>query len=326
MASTDATMEYQYSKQQVILTSVDDWNLWLKIRMDTARKLAIEDYVDPDKEEAELLKVVNPNEPLLTSYKADATSLGQLDSTQAANYRWDYDRWERNVIANRNIKKALAAMSAEINTTIDKRHHYLTDDCKTPYAQFTALKAALAPTTKRHKRVLIQRFNALKNGPRSNKLLEQWFSEWIDVTNQGKKMGLADTAEERPQEEFLLALKKVDYDYATGLLRDFYPKTEEEESNIPTLEKYVNSARLYLQANNPKFKAVLGSYATELDIANPVNSSQGNRGRGGGRGRGGQNNTSSGRLPVPLCLYGERHWYSDCFYINKDAKNRPHLF
>ena len=53
-------------QQQVILTSVDDWILWLKIRMLTAKKLGIKDYVDPEKDRSDLLKVVHTPPPACT--------------------------------------------------------------------------------------------------------------------------------------------------------------------------------------------------------------------------------------------------------------------
>jgi hypothetical protein len=74
-------------QQQVILTSVDDWILWLKIRMLTAKKLGIKDYVDPEKDRSDLLKVVHTPPPACTQYKTGATSLADLDAGQASNYR-----------------------------------------------------------------------------------------------------------------------------------------------------------------------------------------------------------------------------------------------
>ena len=107
---------------------------------------------------------------------------------------------------------------------------------------------------------------------------------------------------------------------------------------IPTLEEYVDGVRTYLQAIGSKYRTLLGSYATELDAANPndlditksndstsTNSHRAGGGRGRGRGRGGQNGSNSGRQ-VPTCLCGQKHWFANCFYINKDAKNRPPSF
>ena len=76
----------------MILTSIDDWILWFKIRMLTAKKLGIKEYVDPEKDRSDLLKVVHNPPPACAQYKNGATSLADLDAGQASNYRWDYDR------------------------------------------------------------------------------------------------------------------------------------------------------------------------------------------------------------------------------------------
>ncbi|KAK7177980.1 hypothetical protein PSPO01_15973 [Paraphaeosphaeria sporulosa] len=240
------------------------------------------------------------------SYNGTATSIANLTTEQASNYRWAYDIWERDRERERNalktIRRHLMTLKSEINMTIDRRHQYLTNNCRTPYQQLKALRAALAPTAKHRKRTIIDRFDYLKKGPRSPKLLAAWFSEWIEVVNQGIAMRVPCCMEENPQEEFVLALDKIDPEYSRMLLSELTRETRKPNPNIQSLTDYVNDAMVYLRTSNSKYKPHLQTFAAELEAANTdasldTNSNDnwgnnsGGRGNGRGCGRGGNNGT-----------------------------------
>ncbi|KAL5370781.1 hypothetical protein DPSP01_014669 [Paraphaeosphaeria sporulosa] len=140
--------------------------------------------------------------------------------------------------------------------------------------------------------------------------------------------------EENPQEEFVLALDKIDLEYSRMLLSKLTRETRKPNPNIQSLTDYVNDAMVYLRTSNSKYKPHLQTFTAELEAANTdtsldtnLNDNWGNnsRGRGNGRGRrrGGNNGTHQ---PIPNYVCGKKHWYINCFYLNKDAKNRPSNF
>jgi hypothetical protein len=126
MTLIDTSDTVSVRQQQVILSTVESWELWFKVRSNIAKKLEIEKYIELDKPERTSLIDFSTPAPTLTQYNENATSIAQLTTKQASNYRWAFDIWERDRERERNasktIRRNLMTLKSEINITIDRRH------------------------------------------------------------------------------------------------------------------------------------------------------------------------------------------------------------
>ncbi len=114
----------------------------------------------------------------------------------------------------------MADLNTDISKTIAARHIHLIKDHESPYDRLVILKKFLCPTDATRRRELADKYNTLKTAPRAAKKIEQWLSDWVYITAQGKAVGLPETDGNRPQEDFLIACKALDQEYATSCLRE----------------------------------------------------------------------------------------------------------
>ncbi|KAK1918636.1 hypothetical protein P3342_001685 [Pyrenophora teres f. teres] len=289
----------------VILNTPDDWFTWLFIRRDVANRNGLWQYIDPD--------------PQLTDYMAGATRLSALTADDRESYRWECDRWERRRSEYRTQKKALADLNTDISKTIAVRHIHLIKDHETPYDRLVALKKFLCPTDSTRRRELADKYNALKTAPRAAKKVEQWLVDWTYITAQGKSVNLPETDGNRPQEDFLIACKALDQEYATSCLREIFKhEARGTTAEITSLETYVAEMTTYLRRTKPHTTG-LAVAAADLGITKPTETSTSGRSH-----RDGTN--SDGARPIPTCVCGKQHWYSDCYILNPRHPSRPKTY
>ena len=161
----------------------------------------------------------------------------------------------------------------------------------------------LCPAVSTRTRMLADKFNSLKTALKQLKKLEQWLADWVETTALGKQVDLPETTGYRPQEEFLIACKQLDPEYATSCLREVYRYESSGEGKLRTLDEYVSEMRLNLHRNT-KIGTGLGAFGAELEAAQP-------------------NQRARSPSSVPRCLCGRRHGYAQCWYLNKHHKKRP---
>ena len=299
----------------VVLNTPDDWFTWLFIRRDVANRNGLWQYINPDVAKNLLPELTEAAEPQLFNYTAGAIRLSDLTANDRESYRWECDRWERRRSEYLTKKKALADLNTDISKTIAVRHIYLIKDHETPYDRLVALKKFLCPTDATRRRELADKYNALKIAPRVAKKVEQWLADWIYVTAQGKSIKLPETEGSRPQEDFLLACKALDTEYATSCLREIFKHEARGTVNeISSLDTYVAEMTTYLRRTKPHSTGLAVS-AAELGIATPTETpSTGNQGH-----------RNSART-APPCVCGLQHWYPDCFILNERHPRRPKTF
>jgi hypothetical protein len=296
----------------VILNTPDDWFTWLFIRRDVANRHGLWQYINPDVAKELLPELTEAAEPQLIDYKARAIRLSDLTTYNRESYRWECDRWERRRSECRTQKKALADLNTDISKTIAVRHIYLIKDHETPYDRLVALKKFLCPTDATRRRELADKYIALKTAPRAAKKVEQWLSDWIHITAQDKLIKLPETEGNRPQEDFLIACKALDQEYATSCLREIFKhEARGTTTEISSLETYVAEMTTYLRRTKPQSTGLAVS-AAELGIATEPQPTR-NRGQG---------HRDGARL-TPTCICGKEHWYADCFILNTRHPRRP---
>ncbi|EFQ88952.1 hypothetical protein PTT_14950, partial [Pyrenophora teres f. teres 0-1] len=208
---------------------------------------------------------------------AGATRLSALTADDRESYRWECDRWERRRSEYRTQKKALADLNTDISKTIAVRHIHLIKDHETPYDRLVALKKFLCPTDSTRRRELADKYNALKTAPRAAKKVEQWLVDWTYITAQGKSVNLPETDGNRPQEDFLIACKALDQEYATSCLREIFKhEARGTTAEITSLETYVAEMTTYLRRTKPHTTG-LAVAAADLGITKPTETSTSGR-------------------------------------------------
>ncbi|KAI0992344.1 hypothetical protein K3495_g15842, partial [Podosphaera aphanis] len=300
----------------IILNNPGDWFSWLFVRKDSCRRNDIWQYVDPDTPRNQVPQLKEPIEPQVSSYLDTAASLADLEPGDRQSFIWDYERYERKLAEYKKTVQALAEFNLEISKTISYKRIYLIQDCETPHDRLIALKKHLAPDVATRRHELTDRYNALKIAPSSSKKIESWLAEWTRITSMGKSIRLPETDGIRPQEDFLVACKALDQEYATTCLRDVY-KAENTGTmdTLPTLDDYVAEFTAYLRRNRPDSSSLV-TVAADLKVATLFDEEHCYNNN---------KNNNNGRK-VPKCVCGMKHWYSDCFIINKEHPKRPANF
>jgi hypothetical protein len=208
----------------------------------------------------------------------------------------------------------LADLNTDISKTIAVRHIHLIKDHETPYDQLVALKKFLCPTDATRRHELADKYNTLKTAPRAAKKVEQWLTDWVYITAQGKSIKLPETEDNRPQEDFLIACKALDQEYATSCLREIFKhEARGTTTEISSLETYVAEMTTYLRRTKPHSTSLAVS-AAELGITKPTEPPSTGRGH-----------RDSAR-PTPTCICGKQHWYTDCFILNSRHPERPKTY
>jgi hypothetical protein len=105
-------------------------------------------------------------------------------------------------------ERALASFNSEISKTVAKRHLYLLWSKPMPYERLATLQKHLAPTDAMRGHNLIGKYAILQTPARGRKV-EEWLSNWVDVTNQCKELYLAEMTGTQAQEDFLVACKVI---------------------------------------------------------------------------------------------------------------------
>ncbi|PVH90458.1 hypothetical protein DM02DRAFT_647573 [Periconia macrospinosa] len=199
-----------------------------------------------------------------------ATSLAQLEKDDRDTYRWEYEEYKEKLAKYEKHKKSLTTMNSEIGKTVAKRHLFLLKDETTPYDRMTKLKLHFAPTDSTRKREVAAKYTDLKTPPKGKKI-EEWLRQWVEVTNQCKDLDLPEIFEQRAQEDFLIAAKQIDPEFAAAALRDLYRlEVQGKIDNIPTLEEYVTEFTNYLRKSRPT-SIGLSANAAELNAQKPQN-------------------------------------------------------
>lgn len=138
----------------------------------------------------------------------------------------------------------------------------------------------------------------------------------------GKSINLPETDGIRLQEDFLVACRAIDQEYATTCLRDVYKaENSGNTESIPTLDDYVSEFTAYLRRNRPHFSG-LATVAADLKVATPYVEVQSNNDINNNNSNSNNNNNLKSKK-APNCLCGAKHWYSDCFIINREHPKRP---
>ena len=121
------------------------------------------------------------------------------------------------------------------------------------YDRLVRLKKHLAPDASTRRHEITSKYFGLKVAPTAVSKLGDWFSNWTRITTIGKSMNLPETDGIRPQEDFLVACKALNQEYATTCLRDFYrAENAGTTDSLPSLDDNVTEITVFLRRNKPQ--------------------------------------------------------------------------
>jgi hypothetical protein len=124
----------------------------------------------------------------------------------------------------------------------------------------------------------------------------------------------AKTDGNQPQEDFLIACKALDLEYATSCLREIFKhEARGTTKEISLLETYVAEMTTYLRCTKPHSTGLAVS-AAELGITKPTETTSTGRGHRGST------------RPTPTCICGNEHWYTECFILNPRHPAHPKFY
>jgi len=146
--------EVAITKATVILEKPSEWKTWLFLRRSTADQNDLWEYCDSDLPDNQIRTLKVPIEPQLAEY-ADIsdnplatpipTRLHELDENRQKSFIFDYKRYEHRLAEYHTQKKALAALSSEIASTVAASQLFHIFDCHDARSRLLKLKKVFAP-------------------------------------------------------------------------------------------------------------------------------------------------------------------------------------
>jgi hypothetical protein len=254
-----------------------------------------------------VLSLVKPVKSQVSDFQTGVTRPKDLDPQNKEDYKWEYNEWRVEHLEWIRLSKAMRDLNTDIIRTVAKKNLHLLKDKTTPYDRLVTLRTHLAPTDATRRRELAGKYASLRTPPRGKKV-EEWLRSWLDIITQSREAELPEMSGTRAQEDFLVACKQIDDNFATSALRELYHlESVGREEDTPSVEVYVSEFTNYLRRTK-RLQRGLGAYAAELEVATTPQKAT----------------TTNSGLPLELrpCLCGQVHRWVDCPYVNKDLQKR----
>lgn len=217
-----------------VLSSQDDWKVWLNQVKAFASARGVWEYVDPDS--ANPKRLAEPPAPRYTDIRPSAKSLAELNNDELT--RWLLLSTDHNNAMQQyeKVRGWLGEVHMEVIHTVSKdNQHYLIGPTG-PRDAILRLAAKLAPVHKEPQpapppRDTSSLWQELQwNTPKSN--LDGWLARWNFVYKKGREEGLAVTQGKKPLLAFLYVVDQI----APRFAWEWDPKLEEDPSiDLPIL-------------------------------------------------------------------------------------------
>jgi hypothetical protein len=217
-----------------VLSSQDDWKVWLNQVKAFASARGVWEYVDPDS--ANPKRLAEPPAPRYTDIRPSAKSLAELNNDELT--RWLLLSTDHNNTMQQyeRVRGWLGEVHMEVIHTVSKdNQHYLIGPTG-PRDAILRLAAKLAPVHKepqpappsRDTSSLWQELQL--NTPKGH--LDGWLARWNFVCKKGREEGLAVTQGKKPLLAFLYVVDHI----APRFAWEWDPKVEEDPSiDLPVL-------------------------------------------------------------------------------------------
>jgi hypothetical protein len=120
-------------KVTITLKDAEDWLEWIEVVKSTAIGLDIWECIDPEKSRDQLRVVSKPEWPTLSTVKAGATGIKDLDENEKFQYKLLQKRYERDISEYETSKKGLGIIRIEIQKSVSRPNLQYTFRKDTPY-------------------------------------------------------------------------------------------------------------------------------------------------------------------------------------------------
>lgn len=296
--------------KKVALIKPADWDLWLSFVKTRANYLDVWHLVNPDlPEKPEIIAkptlpippVPVPGQTLTEAQKSDYTFLNSI-------YKNSLKEYEKQ-------RNALGDIVSFIQETISTTNAVHIEHAGTnPWDILVALKKKLAPTDDAREIFIEAEYARVCKGPK-NQDIDKWIDDWMRVYTQAKQLNLPDSVGRRPVRHFILALEHVYPQLVTTALFELQRAPE-----TFTVDSIVEQVRNVYRMKDLDKKNVASAFTDPTSSTFSTDNSNSNR-----------TPTFRGNAaPLPECICGMFHWFSDCFYFNPEKafpkwKPRPEI-
>ena len=302
------------SRGPIILSSSDDWQIWLNQIKVFAKSRGVWEYVDPDC--ATPKTATEPPAPRCSDVRSTAQSLRELGNDELT--RWLLLTADHDMAMKRyeDVRGRLGEVHMEIIHTVSKpNQRYLVgretarDSLRRLAKEFQARPMS------------IQEFRARwcdmeTNPPDGN--LDNWLAKWHFLYNEGKALNAREVEQGWAAVDFLDAVKMI----APRFANENFGITMCEDIDFPwLLRKFSKWKRLNPDQVYAPETTSNGDSGTTPEVPTPNSferpASEAPVGIAG--------QPKKSRRTGPSCICGQNHWFSDCAYVVEALRPDPWL-
>lgn len=280
----------------IVLSSKDDWPIWLNQISVFAKSRGVWEYVHPQSSTPK--SVPEPPAPRCTDIRSTAQSLKDLNNDELS--RWLFLSADHDMAMKRyeKIRGSLGEVHMEIIHTVANEHQWLLIGQETPRDCIRRLAHKLsAPPTPFSSSPWKE---ILSNPPVDN--LDHWLGTWHSLYKQGTDLGIWDMQIWNAEHDFLNVVGKI--------APDFVDKWHSDKSmRIRDLPLLLKDFRHWMELN-PKSIIRCNGVGNNDKCATSQTPNHSECSATG------KQSTNSGKTGPPKdCLCGKRHFFSACPYV-----------
>jgi hypothetical protein len=287
-------------KVSVVLNTPGDWDEWIEVVKTQAIAGDIWEYVDPSRDQEEIPTLDKPKPPRPQDVNQEKTIYAQLTPDEKEEFRMMRQDYKQQFTLYERQRTALASLRAYIQSTVSRNCLYYTFGTETAYEMLKELQKRLQPTDQLRELDLANRYQKLKEPPKSQDL-DTWLQSWERIYHECLKAKLPDVQSGRATRDFLRAISKTAPEFAI-FWRNEIAKKEKKKKTTPTLNEIIEEFRDH--------RRHLGK---EEDRANHSAFSTTFQGQP-------QKETKEETPKKKDCLCGEPHRFKSCPYLIKERQ------
>ena len=304
-----STMSELNTPQRIQLNGPSDWDQWISTIKKYALSQGVWDQIDPSSlSRKELIEL--PDEPTYKTVKPSANGIKDLSMDELKIYEFLYNQYRTHLQSFKDQQKSLASIQQYIIKTVGNYYSTISDEHNVA-EELSLLKSRVEPSEWIQQKEILSKFQTILRSP-DHINISQWITNWQKVCTEAKRVSLPEAEGLRPTQSFLEAVYTINSSFS-----DYWTNKLEDEARINSLgwkERFpdgieiseiferTQSTKIAADMERPSYFAVFkGQQSLEVSPQ-----------------------SDSPRKSKPLCPCGWKHYYSECFYLNKQS--RPHSF
>ena len=246
-----ATQNATAVKDSLVLDKSSDWDEWFNLTMNLAASTGIRAYVDPDLPERPALPA-EPIHPEPSDIKANARTVDALQDDDLKKYQLRKEDFKSRYAVYSKKSTSIEHFQRYLLNSVTRHNLTFVSDKTHPYDFLKTLRSRVAPTDRARELNVARQYQELKKAPKAQNQ-EKWLHQWERIYNEAEKLKLPEVQKDRPQYDFLLAVKDLDHTYSVTQQLALETKIRAGDS-LPTLYSVVDDYRNYLRINKATSK------------------------------------------------------------------------